>query len=210
MNARTKEIGGLGLRIALGCIVTAIGLIVLKHSGVITGGSAGIALGLSYLLGVKFHFAFLLINLPLVVFSYLKLGRGFTLRSLLAIVLLTAFSSLDQWLPRFELSAIVGALAGGAIIGIGIDYLFKARTSMGGTTVIVMYFQQTKEWNPGKTNFVIDGLTVFAGFSALPVGKGFFSILSIAATSSVISFLRNRSLHTSRSGAMAPSTAAAA
>ncbi|MFC5402592.1 YitT family protein [Cohnella soli] len=210
MSARTKEIGGLWLQIALGCFVTAIGLIILQHSGIITGGTAGIALELSYLLGVKFYYAFLLINLPLVAFSYMKLGRDFTLRSLIAIILLTAFSSLDQWLPRFELPAIGGALVGGAIIGFGVHVLFRNDTSMGGTTVLVKYFQQFKGWNPGKTNFAIDGLTVFAGFSTLSVDKGFFSILSIAATSYMISFLQSKSRQSLRSKAMAPSNAAAA
>lgn len=210
MSARIKEMSRQWLRIAIGCLITALGLVVLKHSEVITGGTAGLSLALSYVLHMEFHYAFMLLNIPFMFFSYWKLGRAFTLRTLIAIALLSSMTALDDLLPGYSIPAIAGSILGGAIIGVGVSALFRSGASLGGSTILVLYWQKRYGWDPGKTNFVGDSLVVFASFSALSLSQGMISILSIAVTSGVLSYFKNRNHNPRRSRASAIPTAAAA
>jgi uncharacterized membrane-anchored protein YitT (DUF2179 family) len=212
MNARMKEFNRQWLQIVLGCLITALGLVVLKHSHVVTGGTAGLSLSLSYVLHVEFHYAFILLNVPFLLFSYWKLGRAFTLRTIIAVVLLSAMTSVDNLLPHYSLPALAGSIVGGALIGLGVSFLFQYGSSLGGSTILVRYFQKKYGWNPGKTNFVADVLAFACCLSALTLNQGLISVLSIAVTSGLMSFYtnRNRNQGPRRSGSGKLSTAAAA
>ncbi|RKP47970.1 YitT family protein [Cohnella endophytica] len=210
MSAQLKETSRQWLHVALGCLITALGLIVLKHSQVITGGTAGLSLGLSYLLHVEFYYAFILLNIPFVFFSCWKLGYAFTVRTVAAIVLLSSMTALDALLPQVAIPALVGSILGGAIIGVGVSFLFRSGASLGGSTILVIYWQRRYGWDPGKTNFIGDSLVVLASFSALSLSQGTISIVSIAVTSGVLSFYKNRSQSSRRSRTSTLSTPAAA
>jgi uncharacterized membrane-anchored protein YitT (DUF2179 family) len=181
------------LHIAIGCFVTAGGVMMLKHASVVTGGTAGLALTLSHLFPVPFHFAFMLLNLPFFLFSYFYMGRTFTLKTVAAISMLSALSAVDGWLPDFAIPPLAGSVVGGAFIGVGIAALFRSGASLGGATIIAVYLQKRHGLNPGQTNLVFDLLVVLASLSALPLGAGLMSALSIAVTSAVLTFLKRKS-----------------
>lgn len=88
--------------ILLGCMLTAIGLIVLKHTHAVTGGTAGLALSLSYVLHFPFVTAFLALNIPFFLFSAMTMGWRFTLYSIGSVITLTLMTTLvDHMLPPF-------------------------------------------------------------------------------------------------------------
>ncbi|RED51942.1 YitT family protein [Cohnella lupini] len=192
MDKETKGIFRKWLHIALGCVVTAAGLILLKHSHVVTGGTAGLSLSLSYLFQTKFHIVFLLLNIPFAVFAYHKIGRSFTFRTMAAISLLSALTSVDRLFSDFAIPALPGSIIGGAFIGVGICSLFKNGASLGGSTILALYMQKRYGLNPGKTNFAFDFIVVLTSFSAVSLDQGFISVLSIAVTSTILSFFKNR------------------
>ena len=66
----------------LGVMFIAVGLNLLKCSGMITGGIAGIALLLAHVSSLPIGVLFFLANLPFLVFSYFTMGRGFMLKTL--------------------------------------------------------------------------------------------------------------------------------
>ncbi|MGO4547373.1 YitT family protein [Paenibacillus sp. 2TAB23] len=180
------------LRFAASCLVTASGLVILKHSHIVTGGTAGLSLSISPLLHVQFHYLFILLNLPFFVFSYFYMGRSFTLKTMLAIVLLSLFSSMDSLLPVFTISPLIGAIGGGAIIGAGITALFKNGASFGGATILAIYLHNNYGINPGKINFTFDLLVVLTSLTAFSLTSGLYSALSIAVTSGVLSFYKKK------------------
>lgn len=191
-DIKVKENINKWLHFAIGCFVTAGGLIILKHSHIVTGGTAGLSLSLSPLLHVQFHYLFALLNLPFFVFSYFYMGKSFTIKTILAIALLSLLSAMDNILPSFMIPSLIGAIVGGAFVGAGLTALFRNGASLGGATILAIYLHKKHGINPGMTNFVFDLLVVLTSLSVLPLTSGLFSALSIAVTSGVLSFYKRR------------------
>jgi hypothetical protein len=74
----------------LGVMFIAVGLNLLKCSGMITGGIAGIALLIAHVSTLPIGVLFFLVNLPFMVFCYVTMGRAFTLKTLIVNVALSA------------------------------------------------------------------------------------------------------------------------
>jgi uncharacterized membrane-anchored protein YitT (DUF2179 family) len=180
------------LFIVLGCFLTSIGALMLKHAGVMTGGTAGLSLILSYASGLTFGLVFFLVNIPFYVLSVMFMGWNFTVSTALSVTLLSLMTGIDKWLPPFSIPISVGAVAGGIIIGFGLSMLFIHRTSLGGSNILALILQKKLKWNPGKLNFIFDFVVVVYGFYSIGFLKGILSVLSILITSIIISYFKNR------------------
>lgn len=65
-----------GYGLAIGCVLIVLGLMFLKAAGLVTGGIAGVALLLSYLVPLPAGVLFTLINIPFFVFAQRTMGRA--------------------------------------------------------------------------------------------------------------------------------------
>ena len=74
--------------ISLGVFLASIAVHLLTTVGLITGQTAGIAVVISYLSGYSFGGVFFLVNLPFYVLAWTRLGRVFTIKSLISVTLL--------------------------------------------------------------------------------------------------------------------------
>lgn len=180
------------LTIAGGCLLAAIGVIILRHAHIVTGGTAGLSLNLSYYFNLPFSSLFFAVNLPFYVFSFLRMGWRFTLSTLAAVTLLSLMTGIDKWLPSFQIPPVSGALAGGLIIGFGLSLLFMNGASLGGTNMLALFLQKKYNINPGKTNFVIDFFVVSLSFYSVGPFRGLLSVVSIAVTSAIISYYKGK------------------
>lgn len=196
------------LLLLLGCIVTSVGVSLLKDGRIVTGGSAGLALSLSYLFHLKFPIMFMLINLPFFVFAWFSMGRSFTFRTVAAIALLSSFTAVEGLLPNYRLPLISEAGTGGALIGIGICMLFKSGASLGGSTILALYLHRRFGRDPGKTVFLLDLVVILTSLSAISLGGALTSGLSLAITGTVVSQFTGRQ-NASRSQAASQSSATA-
>lgn len=180
------------LFIVLGCLLTSIGALIIKHAEVMTGGTAGLSLILSYASSLPFGLVFFLVNIPFYVLSVIFMGWKFTVSTVLSVTLLSLMTGMDKWLPSFSIPMSVGAVVGGIIIGFGLSMLFINRTSLGGSNILALILQKKLKWNPGKLNFIFDFVVVVYGFYSIGFYKGILSVLSILITSSIISYFKNR------------------
>jgi uncharacterized membrane-anchored protein YitT (DUF2179 family) len=194
------------LKLILGCLVVSIGVLILHHSHLVTGGTAGLSLSLSYLVGMPFSVVFFLINIPFYILSLMRMGLQFTLSTLAAITILSFLTGLDQWLPDFSIPPLIGALAGGFIIGLGLALIFLNRSSLGGANILALYLQRRFGWDPGKTNFVFDFLVVASSFYSVGFWKGLYSVLSIYILAKVISLFKQQIAARNVSASVRPST----
>lgn len=180
------------INILFGCILTVIGLFLLKHTHLVTGGTAGLSLSLAYLSQIPFAYLFFCVNIPFYILSVIRMGWTFTLYSILSVTMLSVLSGLDHWLPAFTLPGLVGALAGGIVVGFGLIVLFLNGSSLGGANILALYLQKRLQWDPGKVMFAFDLLVVIIGLSSVGLERGIYSIISIAVTSAMISYFKNR------------------
>ena len=157
--------------VATGTLVVALGLALLRSAGMVTGGTAGIALVLHYALGWAFGPLFFAINLPFYWLAWRRKGARFTLKTAAAVALLALLSEgLPRWLALGSVQPWFAALAGGALIGVGFVILFRHQASLGGLNVLVLWLQETRGWRAGQLQLGIDLaiLMCAAPFVSLP------------------------------------------
>ncbi|MFC0472266.1 YitT family protein [Halalkalibacter kiskunsagensis] len=175
-----------------GCLLTAIGVTIVGQSQIVTGGTAGLALSSSYILGLPFYVLFFLINIPFYVFSVLRMGWEFTLSTILSVSMLSTMTYFSYLVPEMTLTPFFGGVLGSVLIGFGLSVLFLNGSSLGGANILALYLQKKFDWDPGKVNFVFDFVVVLSGFYYLGLLNGMYSIMSIAIYSIIISYFKNQ------------------
>ncbi|ESQ80547.1 YitT family protein [Asticcacaulis sp. YBE204] len=172
---------------AIGCSMIVLGIVLLKTVGLVTGGVAGIALLVSYLVPLPVGVLFMLINVPFFVFAYLGMGRLFMIKTVIVSASIMALGVLMPLAVHIDyVQPLFAALFGGTIIGMGILSLARHGAGAGGTGVLCLYLQKTRGINAGKTQLVIDALIVGSSFFVLSGEQLLYSILSAAAMSGVM------------------------
>lgn len=175
-----------------GCMIVSVGIIILKHAHLMTGGTAGLALSLTYFWGVPFSLGFFIVNIPFYILALMRMGLNFTVSTIFAVMSLSCMTELSRWAPDFVVPALVGAIAGGVVVGLGVAYLFSHGSSLGGANILTLYLQRRFGWDPGKVTFMIDFVVVMSGILSVGLMKGLYSILSIAILSFIVSFFKDR------------------
>lgn len=179
-------------KLFLGCSIVGFGVIILHHSHLVTGGTAGLSLSLSYMLGIPFSITFFLVNLPFYIFSIKGMGVKFTVSTVFAVSMLSCVTYVDHWLPKFTIYPIVGAVASGIVIGCGLVFLFLNGSSLGGATILAVYCQKKFGFDPGKVNFSFDFVVVCTSIFSVGVINALYSFISILLLGGVISLSKNR------------------
>lgn len=172
---------------AIGCSFVVLGIVFLKSAGLVTGGVAGIALLLSYVVPLPVGVLFMLINIPFFLFAWPAMGKRFMIKT---VVVNLAIMGLAMVAPRmFTLSGVhplFAAIFGGTIIGMGILSLARHGAGAGGTGVLALYLQKRKGINAGKTQMLCDALILSVSIVVLNWHNVAFSLLSAAAMSGVL------------------------
>lgn len=149
-----------------GTLFVALGIVMFGHSGLLTGGTAGIAFLIHYATGWNFGLVFFLINLPFYGLAWRRMGRAFTLKTFAAVGLLSLFVNLLPKLMSFQsLSPAFTAVMGGLLMGAGMLMLFRHRASLGGFNVLVLYLQERFGWRAGRIQMAFDCAIVLGSFA---------------------------------------------
>ncbi|MEO0944085.1 MAG: YitT family protein [Pseudomonadota bacterium] len=126
----------------LGTALCALAVQFLTHLGLITGQTAGLGVLLSYISGWSFGVVFFLINLPFYIFAWLRMGPRFTIKSFVAVAMVSAMTEAFAILLVFEtLNPLIGALLAGATSGMGLIVPFRHGASLGGIGVLGLWLQ---------------------------------------------------------------------
>ncbi len=161
-----------------GTLFVALGVIMFRECGLLTGGTAGLAFLLHYATGWNFSLLFFLINLPFYGLALRRMGKVFTLKTFAAVGLLAA---LAQWVPQWihidQLSTGFAAVAGGLLMGTGMLILFRHRASLGGFNVLVLWLQERFGWRAGKVQMAFDCAIVLAAFAVVDWQQIAWSVL---------------------------------
>ncbi|UUE10062.1 YitT family protein [Dickeya zeae] len=173
--------------LVLGVMFIAIGLNLLKLSGMITGGIAGIALLLSYVVPLSIGVLFILTNIPFMIFCYFSMGRAFTLKTLIVNI---ALSLATQAVPRLltinYVHPLFSALVGGTFLGMGILSLARHNASVGGTGVVTLWLYKRFNINAGKSQMLLDMLVFAISLFTMPIPLLLWSALSALAMNAML------------------------
>ena len=121
----------------IGCFIAAFGTACfLLPNQLSSGGFSGIATILYYFLNFQMGTTIILMNIPLFIISYLKLGRDFFFKSIISTI---AFSKFIDYMDNFKVienDKFLASIYGGVLVGLGLAIVFKNRSSTGGSDLI--------------------------------------------------------------------------
>jgi len=171
----------------LGTLFVALGVTLYTQAVLLTGSTAGMALLFNYLTGWGFGVWFFAINLPFYYLAIKRMGWSFTLRTFVAIGLVSVFSELTQrWVTFESVPSLYAAIMGGALIGVGMLMLFRHRTSLGGINILALYLQQRHGWRAGYVQLGIDGLILLVALTQLPLDRVGYSVIGAVTLNLII------------------------
>lgn len=171
----------------IGCLLVALGVCLFREAGLFTGGTTGVAFLAHYLWGYPLGAVLFVINLPFYVFGWRRLGHIFTLKTFAAVGLLSAYVELlPRWVGFEHLNPVFAAIMAGLLAGTGILILIRHGASLGGVTIVAIYFQKTRGWRAGHVQMAVDVLILLAALAATDVHKALLSLLGAVALNVVI------------------------
>jgi uncharacterized membrane-anchored protein YitT (DUF2179 family) len=161
-----------------GALFVSLALVLFSQCGLLTGGTAGAAFVLHYATGVSVGKLFFLLNIPFYMFAWQRMGREFTLKTFIAITLL---SGMTEWSPRLfaidHLHPAYAAVLGGLLLGSGCLFLARHRASLGGATIVSLYLQKARGWRAGKIQMVMDCAIVLLALTVVEPKRVAYSVL---------------------------------
>lgn len=154
------------------------------------GGVTGLATIIYYLWDIPVGIMSAVINIPLFLLSWRRMGRDFAARSLVAMLLLSLF--LDTF-PIYALTddMLLATIIGGAILGVGLAMVLMSNASTGGTDLAASMIQRTiPHLSFGVILLVIEMCIVsFSGF-VFGAQKALYAAVSLFLTSRLVDMLQ--------------------
>ena len=170
-----------------GTLLFAFAIVLFRHAGLLTGGTAGLAFLGHYASDVSFGLLYFLINIPFYIFGLLALGKAFTLKTFCAVALLSLYSEvLPRWIHIESIHPVFAAIIGGLLAGAGLLMLVRHRASLGGLGVMAIYLQKKRGWSAGTLQMIADGFIVCGALAIVEPTRVALSILGALVLNMVL------------------------
>lgn len=176
--------------ILVGCLISSIGInAFIVHANLLSGGVSGIGLLIQYVTGFPAGYTLLVLNIPLLVISYFKIGKKFTYMTIIGTLALSFFlvatSSMKSFIDVSD--TLLLCLYGGVLNGLGIGIVFSAHGSTGGLDIVSSLIKKKYEdFNLGTISFSFNLLIVFIGAFIFGTKSALYTLVSMYITSAVI------------------------
>ncbi|GAB3449561.1 YitT family protein [Insolitispirillum peregrinum] len=145
------------MALLVGSLIVSFGVMLIKASGTLTGGTAGLAVLLHHVLGVRFGVVFFTLNLPFYYLAFKRMGLDFVIKTFCAIALVSLFSELHpQFIQLGDINPFYAAVMGNVAMGLGFIALFRHRSSLGGFNMLALYLQDRYGIRAGKVQMALD------------------------------------------------------
>ena len=171
----------------------ALGMHLLRAAGLITGGTAGLALLISYAMGQSFGLVFFLVNLPFYAFAWARKGRGFALKSFVSVTAVSLLAeAMAPFVPVEGIHPAAAAILFGVVCGVGLLGLFRHDSSLGGVSIVALILQDRLGIRAGWIQLGYD-LTLFAvALAILPADRVLWSALGALILNAIIAMNHRR------------------
>ncbi|WP_125981852.1 YitT family protein [Loigolactobacillus iwatensis] len=173
--------------VALEIIAISINLFYAPHQ-VAAGGATGIAILLEAAFNWNVSLVVLVINLVMLVLSYLFLGKGTTLRIMAGSFLLPVFLALTPQVKVVD-DRLLDVIVGGAIFAIGLSILYRIDASSGGTSVPPLIIKKYFRIKPSISLLVIDGIVCFFNIFVSGTEAFILALFSSVITSILMNYI---------------------
>ncbi|ELE7613030.1 YitT family protein [Vibrio vulnificus] len=175
------------LALTLGSALVSLGVIFFNQVGLLTGGTAGLAIFLTKVTDFSFGQVFFALNLPFYLLSVMRMGWRFTINTFIAVTIVSfAVDHLHHVIQIAHIDQFYAALLGGGLIGIGMLIIFRHKMSLGGFNILALFLQERFGIRAGKVQMALDcTIVVFSLFIVEPYLIA-LSVLGAVATNLIL------------------------
>ena len=184
--------------ILLGAILGAVSLnLFLIPANVYASGFTGIAQLISSVLSdytpinISTGILLMLLNIPVAILGWKKVGKSFTLYSIISVGATTFFLEV---IPIQALSEdiLLNAVFGGVIAAIGIGFTLKWGASTGGMDIVAMILSRMKDRPIGTYFFSMNALIILTAGMLYGWEKALYTLVTLYVSSRVIDVIHTR------------------
>ena len=168
----------------IGCFIISLAYnIFVVPNNLVPGNVGGLAVIINRLFGFSNSMIIFVLNIFLLITSYILLGKEKTRATILGSLLLPTFISLTEniniWLQIDTSQVLLSAVFGGIIYGFGAGLVFRAGFTTGGTDIINQIICKYGKTSMGKSMLMSDGLIVLASGIIFGINNMMYSILML-------------------------------
>ena len=146
-----------------------------------TGGFAGIATVVYYIFKIPLGTTMLILNIPLLILGFFRVGKEFLIKSIAGTLLLSIFIDiLDKYQP-FTKDRLLACIYGGILMGLGTAIILRVMGSTGGTDLLSYIVKSYKKhFQTSSLIMIIDIIIVAINVIAFKeVEVGLYSAIAI-------------------------------
>lgn len=173
-----------GIIIGSAIVSFAFNLFLIPHE-IMSSGISGLSIIFSMLTSINTGVFNFLLNFPLLVLGYFKLGRKFILYTILSVITISLTLYLIPVVPLAK-SPILSSIFGGAIAGLGIGIIFRSSGSSGGFDIIGMLLTRRKDFPMGTLLFAMNSIVILLSGFLFSWDAALNTLVSIYALGKVI------------------------
>ena len=161
-----------------GAFLVSWGMYLLHEIGGVSGGIAGVSFLISYATGWKLGLIFFVANLPFYFLAWRRMGKAFTIKTLIAVALISVGTSIHRlYIDVSHLAVPYAAIFAGLSVGMGILVLFRHGASAGGFGIMAAYMQEHHGIRAGFVQGAFDLVVVVAALALVDVWTLLWSVV---------------------------------
>lgn len=143
--------------ILIGAVIAAVGLeLFLIPNNVIDGGIVGISIMMSAVTGWKVGVFLIVLNIPFLYLGYKQIGRNFAIATVIAICILSFWTTVFEPVPPVTADPFLAAVFGGIIDGLGVGLIMRAGGSLDGTEIVAIIMDRKSMFSVGEVVMFIN------------------------------------------------------
>ncbi|NAP01458.1 DUF2179 domain-containing protein [Halomonas sp. MG34] len=142
-------------------------------------------------IGVSTGILLLLFNVPVAILGWFKVGKGFTVYSVISVLFTSVFL---EFIPiiGFSEDIILNAVFGGVIAGTGVGMTLKVGASTGGMDIVAMVLSRMKDRPIGTYFLALNAVIIALAGILYEPENALYTLLTLYVTTRVIDAIHTR------------------
>ena len=173
----------------VGCMIFSFGVIsIIEPNEISPGGFTGVATLINYLFKIPTGFAVLILNIPIIILGFVKLGGMFVVKTAIATALLSISLDVSGGLFRgIVTDKILAAIFGGMLAGLGLSLVLLRGATTGGVDIIAKLINRKfRHLTVGRLILIIDAAVIILAAAVYRnVESAMYSAVAIYVSSTV-------------------------
>lgn len=126
-----------------------------------------------------------LLNIPVAILGWRKVGKSFTIYSFFSVLLSSLFLTIIP-IKQVSNDILLNAVFGGVILAVGVGITLKWGASTGGLDIIAMVLSRMKDKPIGTYMFILNGIIILTAGFLYGWEKSLYTLVTLYASTRVI------------------------